>query len=149
VTYSNSGTTGHRVAIFDKLTGAANGTGAAVSSFSVNMNTSAATPTPFSGRGLFTQVGADGQTGLGGAGFGHALSGETDTFDGILLAGPGGVYPQSNWDGSNGWPMPELWDTHTMDVTFNGTNTNTDTTTISAGDDCFAAVVYVEQQGGS
>jgi hypothetical protein len=146
VTYTNSGTSGHRVAIFDALHGAANGTGALVSSFTVNMNTGA---TVFTGSGLFTQIGADGQTGQGGASFGSALSGETDTFNGKLLAGPGGVYPQSNWDGSNGWPMPELWDTHTLDVTFNGTAINTDTTTISAGNDCIAAVAYVEQQGGS
>jgi hypothetical protein len=147
VTYTNSATSGHRVAIFDALHGAANGTGALVSSFSVNMSTGAAAP--FSGTGLFTQVGADGQTGIGGAGFGPALAGETDTFNGKVLAGPGGTYPQSNWDGSNGWPMPELWDTHTLDVTFNGTAINTDTTSITLGNDCLAAVAYVEQQGGS
>jgi hypothetical protein len=142
VTYRNSTTSSNRVAIFDNLHGAASGTGAAVSSFTVNMNTGAVAP--FSGSGLFTQIGADGQTGTS---FSSGSSNETDTFNGVLLAGPGGIYPQSNWDGSNGWPMPELWDTHTLDVSFNGTTTNTDTTTV--GPDCIAAVAYVEQQGGS
>jgi hypothetical protein len=139
-TYRNSSTGSDRVAIFDSLAGASSGT-TALHSFTVNMNTGAATP--YSGAGLFTQVGADGQT---GASFSNSATNETDTFNGVLLAGPGGAYPQSNWDGSNGWPQPELWDTHTLDVTLNGTPINTDTTTV--GSDCVAAVAYVEQQGG-
>jgi len=67
-------------------------------------------------------------------------------FYGGLLTGPGGAYPQSDWDGNDGWPMPELWDTHTLEVNFNGTSTNTDTTAVTI--DCIAAAAYVEQQGG-
>lgn len=71
---------------------------------------------------------------------------ERDTFDNVLLTGPGGVYPQSEWDGNNGQPLEQLWDTHTLDVDFNGTSINTDTTTVTF--DCIAAVAYIEQQGG-
>jgi hypothetical protein len=138
VTYSNSKTTGDSVAIFDKLSGAASGTGAP-GSFSVSM----VTPTPLTGTGLFTQIGADGQT---GSSFSNIITNERDTFNAVILSGPGGLYPQSNWDGSNGWPQPQLWDTHTEDVTFSGGTTNTDVTTV--GGDCIAAVAYVEQQGG-
>jgi hypothetical protein len=138
-TYRNSGTGSDKVAIFDALTGADSVAG---SGFTVTMSTGSATP--LSGSGLFTQVGADGQT---GASFSSGSATETDTFNGSLLAGPGGgPYPQSNWDGSDGWPMPELWDTHTLDVSLSGGSTNTDSTT--APSDCIAATVYVLQQGG-
>jgi hypothetical protein len=143
VTYKNSSIPStDRVSIFDRLQGAASGSGALVSSFAVNMSTG--TGTPFIGTGLFTQIGADGQTGTS---FSNSATGETDTFNNVLLAGPGGQYPQSNWDGSNGWPQPQLFDTHTMDVAFSGGAVNTDTTSVPA--DCIAAVAYVEQQGGS
>jgi hypothetical protein len=144
VTYRNTSIPStHRVSIFDRLQGAANGSTLPNSSFAVAMSTGGGTP--FSGTGLFTQISADGQT---GASFSNIATGETDNFNAVLLAGPGGQYPQSNWDGSNGWPQPELWDTHTMDVSFSGGAVNTDTTNIPTGD-CIAAVAYVEQQGGS
>jgi hypothetical protein len=142
VIYSNSSTGGHRVVVFDNQSGASTG-GITTADIAFTVNMSTGTGSAFSGSGLFTQIGADGQTGTS---FSSGFNNETDTFDGLLLAGPGGTDPQSNWDGSNGSPMPELWDTHTMDVTFNGTSTNTDTT--NADRDCVAAVAYVEQQGG-
>jgi len=145
VTYRDASTCSDRVAIFDRLAGASN-SNAGPHSFSVKMDTG--TATPFSGSGLYTQVGADGQTGQSFANSSPSGIGtdEIDTFDNSILTGPGGKYPQSDWDGSNGWPMPQLWDTHTLDVDFNGTSTNTDTTAVTA--DCIAAVAYVEQQGG-
>ncbi len=139
VVYKNSSTSSDRVAVFDHLAGADNVVSGG--SFTVSMVTPGTVP-PLSGTGLFTQAGADGQTGTS---FSSSSTNETDTFNGSLLAGPGGTYPQSNWDGSTGWPMPELYDDHTMDVAFNGTTTNTDTTFVPS--DCIAAVVYVLQQG--
>jgi hypothetical protein len=137
-TYRNSSTSSDKVAIFDQLSGVDSMTS---DPFTVTMSTGS---TSLSGSGLFTQVGADGQT---GESFGSGLAVETDTFNGSLLAGPGGgPYPQSNWDGSDGWPMPELWDTHTLEVSLSGGPTNTDST--FADGDCVAAVVYVLQQGG-
>jgi hypothetical protein len=143
-TYSNSSTGSDKVAIFDKLAGASN-SNAGVHNFAVEMDTGT---TKFSGDGLFTQVNADGQVGTSfsidcGSGI---CSDEEDYFNDTELTGPGAIYPQSDWDGSNGWPLPQLWDTHTLDVEFNGTSTNTDTTLVT--DDCIAPVAYIEQQGG-
>ena len=144
-TYSNSSTGSDKVAIFDKLAGASS-SNAGIHNFTVKMNTGASI---FSGTGLFTQINADGQTGNS---FGPLCQGgilctdERDEFNNFFLTGPGAVYPQSDWDGSNSWPMPELWDTHTLETEFNGTATNTDTTNVT--DDCIAPVAYIEQQGG-
>lgn len=145
-TYSNSTTTSGRVAIFDKLAGASN-SNAGAHSFSVRMSTG--TGPVLRGAGLFTQIGADGQVGTSFSPLvpgGQLGTDERDTFDNVLLTGPGGVYPQSEWDGNNGQPLEQLWDTHTLDVDFNGTSINTDTTTVTF--DCIAAVAYIEQQGG-
>jgi hypothetical protein len=148
-TYSNSATAtstaSDKVAIFDKLAGASN-SNAGAHNFAVRMNTGT---TKFTGTGLFTQINADGQIGESfttSCGSGCVGSYEQDEFNSIALIGPGGVYPQSDWDGSNGWPLPQLWDTHTVYTEFNGTAINTDTTTVT--DDCIAPVAYVEQQGG-
>src|SRR5262249_36002048 len=136
-TYSNSSTTSGKEAIFDKLAGASN-SNAGIHNFAVRMNTG---KTVFSGAGLFTQIGSDVQDGdsvspeLPGGALG---TDELDEFNGIVFVGPGGFYPQSDWDGSNGWPLPQLWDTHTLDVDFNGTAVNTDTTFVQA--DCIAPV---------
>jgi hypothetical protein len=140
-TYSNSSTSSDKVAIFDKLAGA--NSASVAHNFEVKMDTGT---TILSGSGLYTQINADGQTGVS---FGNCLpdncTDEIDEFDSTRLTGPGGQFPQSDWDGSNGWPMPELWDTHTLPVELNGTSTNSDTTFVT--DDCIAPVAYVEQEG--
>jgi hypothetical protein len=144
-TYSNSNTTSDKVAIFDNLKGASN-SNAAIQNFAVEMDTGT---TKFTGDGLFTQINADGQVGFSFSIYcaeDELCTDEEDYFNDTELTGPGAIYPQSDWDGSNGWPLPQLWDTHTLDVEFNGTSTNTDTTYVT--DDCIAPVAYVEQQGG-
>ena len=143
-TYRNSSTGSDKVAIFDELAGASN-SNAGVHNFAVKMNTGT---TKFTGTGLFTQINADGQVGTSfspacGSGL---CSYERDEFNSINLTGPGAVYPQSDWDGSDGWPLPQLWDTHTLETQFNGTATNTNTTVVT--DDCIAPIAYIEQQGG-
>jgi hypothetical protein len=142
-TYSNAATASGKVAIFDKLAGASN-SNAGNHNFAVRMNST----NLFKGVGLFSQVNADGQIGnsFNGVCNGLLCTDELDQFNGANLAGPGAFYPQSNWDGSTGTPLPMLWDTHTSEVTFNGTAINTDTTFV--GGDCIAPVAYIEQQGG-
>ena len=73
---------------------------------------------------------------------------ERDTFDNVLLTRPGGVYPQSQWDGNDGQPLEQLRDTHTLEC---GLQRHLDQTpdyhdrNLSTG---IAAVAYIEQQGG-
>jgi hypothetical protein len=66
---------------------------------------------PGLGAGTFTMIGADGQR---GGGHDNAASNELSFFDGAQIAGP--PIAASDWDGSAGWPLPQLWDTHTHNV---------------------------------
>jgi hypothetical protein len=87
------------------------------------------------GAGRFTMVGADGQRG-----FGHdnSASNELTFFDGNQIAGP--PVASSDWDGSGGWPMPQLWDTHTHNVTLNG---SVSSVRYQASGDCLVPVAFV------
>jgi len=58
---------------------------------------------------LFDNIGADGQTGAGRAA-NAGTSGETTTINGVAVAGPGSPYNDSDWNGSSGYPIPQLWD---------------------------------------
>lgn len=63
-------------------------------------------------RALFTLIGADGQRGQG---HDNIVSNEYSLFNGIQIAGPQWpVHTTTNidWDGSDGWPLIQLWDTH-------------------------------------
>ncbi len=77
-----------------------------------------------SGEGLFTMCGADGQRGVKGYDNGdqgsNRLSNEKTFFNGIQIAGP--PVAASDWDGSAGLPLPQLWDVHTHIVGFGGTD---------------------------
>ena len=68
------------------------------------------------GDGRLTMVGADGQRGIGGTT--NIGSNELTFFNGSQIAGP--PVASSDWDGSDGWPLPQLWDTHTHNVNLNG-----------------------------
>lgn len=80
-----------------------------------------------SGEGLFTMCGADGQRGLTGYDNGdqgsNRFSNEKTFFNGIQIAGP--PVAASDWDGSAGLPLPQLWDVHTHSVGFGASPTNT------------------------
>ncbi len=89
---------------------------------------------------LLTLVGADGQTGVS---FNDEGSHETTTLNGEIIAGPGGIFPNSDWDGLTGWPMPQLWDVHTYQVD-NVAGTSSVLTYSSTGD-CFAPVALILQ----
>ncbi len=87
------------------------------------------------GLGRFTMAGADGQRG-----FGHdnSLSNELTFFDGNQIAGP--PVASSDWDGSDGWPLVQLWDTHTHNVKLSG---NVSSVRYQAAGDCLVPVAFV------
>ena len=87
------------------------------------------------GAGRFTMVGADGQRGLGHDNIG---SNELTFFDGSQIAGP--PVASSDWDGSDGWPLPQLWDTHTHNVKLNG---SVSSVRYQASGDCLVPVAFV------
>lgn len=135
VVYTGPTTVGSSVFIYDALSG--------------SMFTGVGTfnlfhPAPPSVLGLFTMSGADGQRG-----FGHdnVLSGETTTFNGALIAGgvAPAAAPSSDWDGSAGWPLVQLWDVHTHRVDkIAGVFENV---VYTSPGDCLVPVVFVLQVG--
>ena len=46
----------------------------------------------------------------------------------------------SDWDGSGGWPMPQLWNTHTHNVKLNG---SVSSVRYQASGDCLVPVAFV------
>ena len=85
--------------------------------------------------GRFTMVGADGQRGFG---YDNIFSNELTFFDGNQIAGP--PIASSDWDGSDGWPLPQLWDTHTHMVKLNGSLSSV---RYQASGDCLVPVAFV------
>lgn len=71
------------------------------------------------GQVLFDNFGYDGQIGNSRT---ISASNETTTVQGspggspVLVAGPGGETGDSDWDGSSGWPLPQLWDDTGHDI---------------------------------
>jgi hypothetical protein len=74
-------------------------------------------PTPGAGASIFTELGADGQT---GDGYTNGLTGENTSISSTLIAGPGAPSASGNndsdWNGTDGVPLNQLWDTHSHDV---------------------------------
>jgi hypothetical protein len=98
-------------------------------------------PTP-NGKGtsIFTEIGADGQVGRSVT---EGITGKTTTLNGAVIAGPGGTNLDSDWDGLDGVPLNQLWDTHSHDVTGKLT-ASPDTVTIGGGGgDCLVTVADV------
>lgn len=85
--------------------------------------------------GLFTMVGADGQRGTG---HDNALSNELTFFNGNQIAGP--PVASSDWDGSDGWPLVQLWDTHTHIVKLQRDSSQV---RYQANGDCLVPVAFV------
>ncbi len=74
---------------------------------------------------LFDAIGYDGQIGDSRSivsGSGYSSTNETTTVTGfpsgisVLVAGQGGETGDSDWDGSAGWPLPQLWDDTAHDI---------------------------------
>ena len=95
----------------------------------------------FTGPALFTMTGADGQR---GGGYSNGLANETTTFNGALIAGPGadavGGISASDWDGSTGWPLPQLWDVQTHIVGVDGVSS---TVVYESNGDCLVPAAMV------
>lgn len=67
-------------------------------------------------KAYFTLIGADGQRGKGHS---NIVSNEKSFFNGNQIAGPQSPVVSTtsvDWDGSDGWPLIQLWDTHTHEV---------------------------------
>lgn len=90
---------------------------------------------PFYGPGLLTMAGADGQL---GEGYDPIVSNEVTIFNGIQIAGP--PITNSDWDGSDGWPLNQLWDTHTHPIKVSG---NLSRLEYKSGYDCLIPAVFV------
>ncbi len=85
--------------------------------------------------GLFSMGGADGQR---GGGHDNSLSNELTFFNGAQIAGP--PVTNSDWDGSDGWPLVQLADTHTHIVNMTGLVSNVSYT---SNGDCLVPVFFV------
>ncbi len=69
-------------------------------------------------RTLFDNIGADGQHTLGASRADVlSISDEATTINGFPVAGPGSNHVDSDWNGSSGLPVPELWDDTGHDIT--------------------------------
>jgi len=97
------GTGGGTVNLFDL--GFAGATFTPPFSYSLTLTASATTF-------LWDNIGADGQIGgFPGRAATASVSGETTTINGVLVAGPGSAFDLTgDWNGSSGFPLPQLWD---------------------------------------
>jgi hypothetical protein len=95
-------------------------------------------PSPGLGRGLFTMIGGDGQRGISHS---NIASNELTFFDGTQIAGP--PVAASDWDGSDGLTLPQLWDTHTHEVKIANPVSRVDYTQAA---DCLVPVGFVLDQ---
>ena len=72
---------------------------------------------------------------------------ETTTINGLAVAGPGSAYNDSDWNGSAGYPLPQLWDDTGHNVTAASprgtTRLNVTFKTNSATPDCLTPVANV------
>ncbi len=124
VVYRNQNSTGE-LYIYDALSNSMFFSSATFALVHGNLNAS----------GLFTMVGADGQRGSGHNNF---ASNELTFFNGGQIAGP--PVASSDWDGSDGWPLVQLWDTHTHQVILKG---DTSKVRYQTNGDCLVPVAFV------
>lgn len=134
VIYGGPTTVGNTVRVYDALSG---------SMFFPSGTFTLTHGATLSGSGLFTMSGADGQR---GSGHDNLISNEITTFNGAQIAGP--PVAASDWDGSDGFPLPQLYDVHTHKVTLSGTaSTVVYTDPGPAPYDCLVPVHFVIQGG--
>jgi hypothetical protein len=87
-----------------------------------------------------TSIGADGQTGYGLRASTN-LTVET-SFMGPQFAGPGGLNNDSDWNGSDGGPLNQLWDTRSHIIPAQSGSTSFPLRYVSQGD-CLVTVAFV------
>jgi hypothetical protein len=106
-----TGTSTQEVALYDS--------GLAGTTFHGNPGISYSLALPVAASGvltLFDNIGADGQQGVSR----KAISGygdEITKINGKIVAGPGSLYGDSDWNGSSAQPLPQLWDDTGHDIT--------------------------------
>jgi hypothetical protein len=100
-------------------------------------------PGPTAGvEGIFTEIGGDGQVGAG-VFASSSTSGETVSLNGTIIAGPGSPYIEdSDWNGTDGVSLNQLWDTHTHGVT-GVLDSPTNSVVITAPGDCLIAIANI------
>lgn len=109
------GTGSKTVAIYDN--GAQGQLGLSGRTFSAKLKYDLSLPSqydPASSRMSWDNIGADGQIGSGRL---AGLSGETIKINGTEISGSSSPYKNSDWDGSSGLPLPQLWDDTGHDIT--------------------------------
>lgn len=101
------GTGSGNVAVYDS--------GLAGATFQTSLSYSLILPTTATGAlTLWDNIGADGQQGQSRT---STVAKETTTINGHAVAGPGSPYNDSDWNGSAGYPLPQLWDDTGHNVT--------------------------------
>jgi hypothetical protein len=92
--------------------------GLAGATFGAGLTYTLALPLPAPGvRTLIDNIGADGQHGPASRLANPPFSVENTAINGFPTAGPASGYNDSDWNGSSGFPMPELWDDTGHDIT--------------------------------
>lgn len=89
----------------------------------------------------FDTIGADGQVG-GSTSASAASSGETVSINGTQISGPGAPDSDSDWNGTIGGPLPQLWDDTAHTFAINAGTSVLNVTTTPPGD-CLVAVANV------
>ncbi len=91
---------------------------------------------------LFGAWGADGQR---GSSHSDSAARETTSFNTVQIAGAGAPAPRttaSDWNGSDGFPLPQLWDTHVHNVSGLVRSPTSSTVDYVAGGDCLVPVGF-------
>lgn len=96
---------------------------------------------------IFTEIGSDGQT---GGGLTTTLTSKTTTVNDTPIAGPGaaenGGDNDSDWNGTDGVPLNQLWDTHSHSLTSGIVSSDSDDISIvddTGGTDCLIPIANV------
>lgn len=105
-------------------------------------------PVPAPGvRTLIDNIGADGQHGPASRQGIPPFSVENTNINGFASAGPASGYNDSDWNGSSGFPMPELWDDTGHDITpATPAGTPALNINIANGADCLTPVANVVEE---
>jgi hypothetical protein len=140
-----TGPSGSRVVIYDSGIAGKTFDGAGGLSYSLSL------PAAATGKlTLFDSIGADGQEGdsrLAESGLGD----ESTYINGVYVAGPFSLSNDSDWNGSSGKPIPQLWDDIGHNIT-TSTPSGTKTLDIAIGNggeapsDCMTPVANVVQE---
>lgn len=92
---------------------------------------------------LMDSIGADGQTGNANR-QDNAAGFDPVTVNGVQISGSGStITTDDDWNGSAGWPSPEMWDNVGHDISGAAAGATTLTVTVVPQDDCLITVANV------